>query len=71
MNIDAAYLVYCTPFIFIALSRIYMLKYNRLMGSGKVPNIVSAKQKQNLFLFLAVLSTMIIFIYGITRSQLI
>ena len=60
MNNNLAYLSYGIPLIFIILSIIYMLKCNKLIGSGKIPSIVSAKGKQELFLFLAVLSAMII-----------
>jgi len=61
MNINLAYLSYGIPLIFTILSIIYKLKCNKLLGSGKISSIVSAKGKQVLFLFLAIISIMIIF----------
>jgi len=61
MNINLAYLSYGIPLIFVVLSGVYMFKYKRLIDTGKMPSIVSAKGKQELFLFLALLSTVIIF----------
>jgi len=60
MNNKLAYLSYVIPLIFIVLSVIYMLKFNKLMGSGKLTYLISARNKQVLFLFLAILSTVII-----------
>jgi len=40
----------------------YKLKFNRLKGTGKVTYIIGAKQRQTLFLALAILSALIIII---------
>ncbi|SDE67825.1 hypothetical protein SAMN05216464_108183 [Mucilaginibacter pineti] len=55
------YLIYSIPLIFILLSCRYMLMFKKLMGTGKVSYIIGAKQRQNLFLFLAIVSSILIF----------
>ena len=40
------YLAYCTPVVFVVLSRVYKLKFNKLQGTGKIPDIQGAKQRQ-------------------------
>jgi len=62
MNSYSDYLIYCIPLIFIVLSHMYKLKFNRLKGTGKVTYIIGAKQRQTLFLALAILSALIIII---------
>jgi hypothetical protein len=53
-------LAYCTPVVFVVLSRIYKLKFNRLLGTGKIPDIQGAKQRQTVFSILAILSALMI-----------
>jgi len=55
---NPAYLLYLIPVTFIVLSRMYFLKFNKVKGTGKIPRIIEAKNRQNLFLFLAIVSTM-------------
>jgi hypothetical protein len=52
----------CLPIIFVYLSLVYMRKFKKLNGTGKIPDIVVAKRRQNLFLFLAVVSSVLILI---------
>ncbi|MDN3582353.1 hypothetical protein [Mucilaginibacter flavus] len=54
------YLLYGLPLIFIYLSRVYMRKFKRLNGTGKIPDIIGAKRRQNIYLFLAVVSSALI-----------
>jgi|GEM_PF-5531682 len=56
-------LIYCVPVIFIGLSRMYMLKFRRLQGTGKIPDILSAEQKQTFFFVLSLLTALIIFVF--------
>jgi hypothetical protein len=56
------YLFYCLPIVFILLSRWYMIKFKKLRDSGKIPRIVGARQRQKLFLYLAILSVLVILI---------
>ena len=60
MTIILEYLAYCAPVVFVVLSRVYKLKFNRLQGSGKIPDIQCAKQRQTLFSVLAILSALLI-----------
>lgn len=61
------YLIYIIPVVFIVLSRKYKLKFNRLQGTGKIPDIVGARRRENLFFFLAILSALLILV--ITNSE--
>jgi hypothetical protein len=56
------YLAYCTPVVFVVLSRVYKLKFNKLQGTGKIPDIQGAKQRQTLFSVLAILSALLIIV---------
>ncbi|RYY32222.1 MAG: hypothetical protein EOP46_19465 [Sphingobacteriaceae bacterium] len=56
------YLLYCIPPLFFLLSRMYMLRFNRLRDSGKITDIISTKQRQTLYFLLGVLSTVLIII---------
>ncbi|WP_184546195.1 hypothetical protein [Mucilaginibacter sp. FT3.2] len=62
------YLIYIIPVVFIVLSRKYKLKFNRLQGTGKIPDIMGARRRENLFFFLAILSALLILI--ITNFEL-
>jgi hypothetical protein len=55
--------IYSVPIIFIALSRVYMLRYQRLQGTGKIPDIVNAENKQTFFFVLSILTALVIFIF--------
>jgi len=55
------YLLYCLPLGLIALSRMYMLKQKRLMGTGKIPEILKAEGRKAFFLALSVLTALILF----------
>jgi len=66
---NVEYLYYCIPLIFFLLSRRYMLKYNRLRNTGKIPRIIDARIRKNLFLCLAILSVVLILM--MTQFQLI
>ncbi|MBB3057053.1 hypothetical protein [Mucilaginibacter gotjawali] len=59
------YLIYCIPVIFILLSRKYLLKYRKLRNTGKIPYIISAKQRKNVYFYLAILSVVAILIIQI------
>ena len=61
------YLFYCIPVIFIYLSRRYTLKFNRLKNSGKIPDIIGARQRRTLFFYLAIFSVLTIIV--ITKIQ--
>jgi hypothetical protein len=50
----------CLPVIFAYLSLAYMRKFKKLNGTGKIPDILGAKRRQNIFLFLAVASSVLI-----------
>jgi hypothetical protein len=54
------YLAYCTPVVFVVLSRLYNLKFNRLRGTGKIPDIEGARRRQTLFSVLAILSALLV-----------
>ncbi len=55
------YLMYCLPLALIALSRMYMLRYRRLLGSGKVPDIVKAKSCQSFYFAMSILTALALF----------
>lgn len=54
------FLIYGIPLTFVILSRRYMLKLNKLKGSGMIPYIVVARKRQTFFLFMAILSSALI-----------
>ena len=56
------YLAGFVSLTFMGLSAMYKFKLDKLQGTGKIPNIISAKQRQIMFFVLAVLSALIIFI---------
>lgn len=56
------YLAGFVSLTFMGLSAMYKFKLDKLQGTGKIPNIISARQRQIVFLVLAVLSALIIFI---------
>jgi hypothetical protein len=56
------YLIYCIPIPFIILAYRYKLRSKRLQCTGKIPDIVDARQRQTLFSLLAILSALIIII---------
>ncbi|UOE51654.1 hypothetical protein MTO98_11245 [Mucilaginibacter sp. SMC90] len=61
-----SYLNYVVGFIsltFMGLSAMYKLKFNKLQGTGRIPSIISAKNKQIVFLVLAVASALSILIF--------
>lgn len=57
-----AYLSYVTPVIFIVLSFKYHTQLNELRNSGKIPDIMMARQRETMFSVLAVLSALAIII---------
>ena len=57
------YLLYCIPVVFIALSRMYMLRHKKLQGTGKIPDIVNAQSRQNFFLALSIITALVIFVF--------
>ncbi|QTE39329.1 hypothetical protein ACRQ5D_29295 [Mucilaginibacter sp. P25] len=56
------YLAGFVSLTFMGLSAMYKFKLEKLQGTGKIPNIISARQRQIVFFVLAVLSALIIFI---------
>ncbi|MGF7072313.1 hypothetical protein [Mucilaginibacter sp. R-33] len=56
------YLAGFVSLTFMGLSAMYKFKLDKLQGTGKIPNIISARQRQIVFFVLAVLSALIIFI---------
>jgi hypothetical protein len=56
------YFTYLIPVIFILLSCKYMLQFKKLQGTGKIPYIIGARKRQNVFLCLAILSVLIIMV---------
>jgi hypothetical protein len=56
------YLAGFVSLAFMGLSAMYKFKLDKLQGTGKIPNIISARQRQIMFFVLAVLSALIIFI---------
>lgn len=56
------YLAGFVSLTFMGLSAMYKFKLDKLQGTGKIPNIISARQRQIVFFMLAVLSALIIFI---------
>jgi hypothetical protein len=56
------YLTYSIPVMFIMLSRKYMLQFNKLQESGRIPEIIGAKQRQVVFLVSAIISAIIILV---------
>ncbi|MET3500366.1 MULTISPECIES: hypothetical protein [Mucilaginibacter] len=56
------YLAGFVSLTFMGLSAMYKFKLDKLQGTGKIPNIISARQRQIMFFVLAVLSALIIFI---------
>ncbi len=67
MNHILAYLIYGIPFVFFVLARRYNLQFERLKGSGKIPDINGAKQWRTLFFVLAIVSALAILV--ITEFQ--
>jgi len=57
------FVLYCIPVAFIVLSRMYMLRHKALKGTGKIPDIVSADNKQKLFLALSVITALMIIVF--------
>ncbi|SEN47304.1 hypothetical protein SAMN05192574_103272 [Mucilaginibacter gossypiicola] len=62
METNLNYLVGFISLTFMALSIMYKLKLNKLQGTGRIPSIISARQRQILFMMLSVLSALIILI---------
>jgi len=62
MNNVLDYAVYFIPPGFVALSQMYKVRLERLKDSGKIPNIVEARQRQITFMTMAILSLIIIII---------
>lgn len=56
------YLAGFVSLTFVGLSAMYKFKLDKLQGTGKIPNIISTRQRQIVFFILAVLSALIIFI---------
>lgn len=56
------YLAGFVSLTFMGLSAMYKFKLDKLQETGKIPNIISARQRQIVFFILAVLSALIIFI---------
>jgi len=56
------YLVGFMSLTFVGLSAMYKLKFNKLQGTGRIPSIISARQRQIVFFVLAVLSALIVLI---------
>jgi len=62
MRTFLAILIYSVPVVFILLSIMNMRKYRSLQGSGRIPDIVGARARQELFFALSILSAVGIFI---------
>jgi hypothetical protein len=62
MESNLNYLVGFMSLAFAGLSAMYKLKFNKLQGTGRIPSIISARQRQIVFFVLAVLSALIILI---------
>ncbi|WP_413668687.1 hypothetical protein ACEN9X_01295 [Mucilaginibacter sp. Mucisp86] len=62
MESNLNYLVGFISLIFMGLSAMYKIKLNKLQGTGRIPSIISARQRQILFLMLSVLSALIILV---------
>lgn len=62
MESNLNYLAGFISLTFMGLSAMYKFKLNKLQGTGRIPNIISARQRQILFLMLSVLSALIILI---------
>ena len=56
------YAVYLIPPAFVVLSEMNRMKFNKLKSSGKIPDIMGAKQRHVTFIIMAVLSLAIIII---------
>jgi len=62
MNTNLDYLLCCITLTFITLSIVYQVKFNKLKHTGKIPNIIGARQRQIVFFLLAILSALVIII---------
>ncbi|WP_121809878.1 hypothetical protein [Mucilaginibacter kameinonensis] len=62
MESNLNYLVGFISIICMGLSTMYKLKLNKLQGTGRIPNIISARHRQIVFFVLAVMSALIILI---------
>jgi len=60
MNNVFEYTVYLIPPAFVALSEMYRVKLKKLKNSGKIPDLIVAKQRHVAFVIMAVLSLAII-----------
>jgi hypothetical protein len=62
MNNFIQYAAYAIPTVFILLSQIYRIRFNKLKRSGQIPQIMQAKKLQNTYMTMAVLSGVVILI---------
>lgn len=60
MNNVIEYTLYLIPPAFVALSERNRLRFNKLKGSGKIPDIMGAKQRHVTYMVMAALSLVII-----------
>ncbi|MDP9076242.1 MAG: hypothetical protein M3O71_02365 [Bacteroidota bacterium] len=58
------YLFLLLPALFIGLSIRYHVKFTQVRDTGKIPEIISAKQNTTLLLVLAVISVFVFFALG-------
>jgi hypothetical protein len=47
----------------VGLSTMYKYKFDKLKGTGRIPNILGARQRQIVFFVLAIISALIMIIY--------
>lgn len=62
MESNLNYLVGFISLTFMGLSAMYKLKLDKLQGTGRIPSIISARQRQIFFLVLAIMSALTILI---------
>lgn len=61
------YIAYFIPPGFVALSEMYRVKFNRLKHSGKIPDIIVARQRHITFMVMAILSVVLMIMVIFTR----
>lgn len=62
MESNLNYLVGFISLTFMGLSAMYKFKLHKLQGTGMIPSIISARQRQIVFFMLAILSALIMLI---------
>jgi hypothetical protein len=63
MESNLNYLLGCVSLTFVGLSTMYKYKFDKLKGTGRIPNILGARQRQIVFFVLAIISALIMIIY--------